>query len=1639
MNSKTMFMGLTLALATVLPQAATAQKQTVNLGPASQPVSFALHHPQAPAADKQQDPLASLVKIRRHRQGGTYTAAPRLMLEQRHTGLGDLLLGHQPMRITAQQLRRAAAKAKGKAPFKPDNDHTHLIVNVVYNSVDETQESGLFALDVVTGELTCLFSGFDDYENYGFNGGAYVWNGKYRGVFFEQDTKVSSSAPARVMDFDMTDWTFDENAYIETMIPYHTSMALECATQYNADGTTTVVGQFWGVDGEGNLSLRYATLDANGRNTTGFGKAYKHMLAMGVTSDGRLYGVCKDGNLYQIDRTSGEEKLVGHTGVTDLMDYEGHFWLQGGEIDPRDNTFYWVADHASVEHSELYKVDLQTGRATLLVDFVGDVECAGVVIAPQQRQNGTPAAVTDLKAQFATMQTTGTASFTAPATSYDGKALAADAQLYYNVYVNGVKQTIANNQTTPGAKVSFTIPATDVKNNAENAIRVTTTLGADGEESLSTTTTAWVGLGIPEAPRNVAMSYDEDQQKVTISWEHPTRGDNAGVKGGKVEYVSYFIYRVVDGERMGEINNGYPQMDETTSVTYTLTDDDLNMSLADLTFEVEAWASNYGFPLQDLASQPASTSALLIGKGKEVPYFVDFANNYYNVRQKDFTIIDGNGDGKTWGWCEPHLLLGQQLCGAVATSNYTTTKTNDEWFITPGIALQAGKTYHFRSYMHGPLAGMYSEILEIRIGKGKTKADMTQVIMESEDVIDYCVKEFEFTVPDDDNYYIGMHAVSMPNQWEIALFDITISEANALQADPQAMAAGTVEATTVYGISSGDDGKTYGTADVVLTLPTKTMDGAALASGSLIQASLYASDGDQRQLLKEWTGQTPGTRIEYTTEPLTSGEHTLTVETTYTAGGESHVGQDFTTTTYVGWDNAVPAPTDWQVVQSGKKLIVRFTEQQQLKGSHGAYLPSVSYRLYGGSKASQLSYFLMNGATYIYEALPPDAQTDGIEMEVPDYNAQEGMQYNWTNYVLAVSKDAEGNYIYSDLTPVNSVIGEPLQAPALETGVRDFLIDASLSPELDSVWRYWLDRATQVAGIQPIEDQFGRDTGNCWYVFSAFKGVLSALGSKVDVGTPEHPVFNLDLIAEDTDTDVEVLFNGPDGRQATHKLTVKDGVQHITLPLDEYKSWGWLQPVLKCIFHPTVDGGSIHDIFFDNFGVFDAQSTNLAIAAFDVPAQMSAGQEVMANVSVMNLGQQPVRNYTVTLTEDGETIGTETVTRALQPGDIYVAQFRYRANTINATDRSGMEDAEKVLAATVESEGDVLADDNSVETTVTIAVEGGKKNSYPTDVVATQAQGAKAVTVSWTFDMERTAQVATESFEDYELWYTGGIKSGARNGQIGPWRLYDGDGKPTYTWKNMDYVTEYAGQPQAFQVFDGDPFLGMSEYYYYELEPTSGEQYLVSMDPADGNYTPQPDDYLISPEVRGGTALEFYYGSLLRNQQGCEVLYSETGQDISDFKLLKAFDATGTEWNLAYVTLPETAKYFAIHHNKGSYLGYGLKIDDISYVKATSIDHFNIYVDGKLVGTSESTAFTVANGMEEGAHRIAITAVYADGTESVPAYATFTYTNAIEQIMAGGQPFDVYSLDGKLVRQQTRTTEGLKGTYVVNGKTVTLK
>ena len=79
--------------------------------------------------------------------------------------------------------------------------------------------------------------------------------------------------------------------------------------------------------------------------------------------------------------------------------------------------------------------------------------------------------------------------------------------------------------------------------------------------------------------------------------------------------------------------------------------------------------------------------------------------------------------------------------------------------------------------------------------------------------------------------------------------------------------------------------------------------------------------------------------------------------------------------------------------------------------------------------------------------------------------------------------------------------------------------------------------------------------------------------------------------------------------------------------------------------------------------------------------------------------------------------------------------------------------------------------------------------------------------------------------------------------------------------------------------------------------------------------------------------------------------------------------------------------------------------------------------------------------VEAGERTFGVSAVYATGAESKPVVATITIGSetAISEIIANGKAVDVYSLDGKLVRGQAKSLNGLKGVYVINGKAVIVK
>ena len=100
-----------------------------------------------------------------------------------------------------------------------------------------------------------------------------------------------------------------------------------------------------------------------------------------------------------------------------------------------------------------------------------------------------------------------------------------------------------------------------------------------------------------------------------------------------------------------------------------------------------------------------------------------------------------------------------------------------------------------------------------------------------------------------------------------------------------------------------------------------------------------------------------------------------------------------------------------------------------------------------------------------------------------------------------------------------------------------------------------------------------------------------------------------------------------------------------------------------------------------------------------------------------------------------------------------------------------------------------------------------------------------------------------------------------------------------------------------------------------------------------------------------------------------------------------------------------------------------------------------VYVNGEKIANvaGDKTEYIVTpDKFAAGEQEFAVSAVYASG-ESKPVAVKLTVVTGIKQIADGNKTFDVYTLDGKLVRQQAKSLEGLKGVYVINGKAVMVK
>ena len=1310
-----------------------------------------------------------------------------------------------------------------------------------------------------------------------------------------------------------------------------TLLATETCTDY---ATGTIYGVFYTANLDG---FELGIVDYEARERTTIGTVSRSYVALGISSDGVIYGVAGDGNLYKIDKATAEETLVGATGL--VVEGENGSYQQSGEIDQTDNTFYWAFVSPTADEFALYTIDLTSGVATKVGDFPESDEIVAMVMEPKLAESGAPAKATDLSLNFVGHSTTGSITFTLPNITYGGDQLTGSI----NYTVSGGVADVTGT-ASPGQTVTKELSAN------EGMCVFNVVLSNDFGNSPVAKISKWVGYDVPNPATEVALNLDSETGVAQVSWTAPSEGLHNGYMGE----LKYNVYRIE--------SDGDPQLvseaQQATTFTETLSTSDRIKSIS------------YGIIVVNGTQQSQMTTSNYgaVGQALEVPYFEGFDSS---GAASLYTIIDNDGDGKTWSWYNGQMY---------ATYAAEGSPNCDDWLIAPPIKLKAGRAYEITLKV-GAASANYPERFEVKLGNAPTPEAMNITVVE-EQMITVGLTEFSndnVTVGEDGVYYLAVHKTSDADMYNLYVDDISIDYG------PVATAPAAVSNLTV---TPGAQGAMEATLS--FTTPSTAVNGNPLSS-YITQIDVYRD----KQLAKTESGNfNVASAVSIVDDNIeTSGTHSYYVVCHNSNGNGS---KSNVVSAFIGFD--VPAVPEGRTADDRQSSLMFKWEKVGEIGTNGGYVDPNSVK-----------YNLMNtDGRYITDTL---ATTENNYYEL-SLNTDEGEQ-ELRSWALS----AENSIGSSSAMAIPVYVGAPYTLPFKETGANQ---------RLNYIWYYggssnnvallWSDQASD-------GDGYGLELKNSG---SGIEYGFTECG-KVSLAGSTNPVLYFSYKTNNANATVYAVM--PDGtRRLLQNLTASDEYVVQTINLSSLKN----ERYIRLEMYADFDGEG--SFWFDDVNIIDMLEYNLTMSNVEAPRRVNLGETAEVKLTVQNIGQNEARNFVVKLSADGQEIFNQGVD-VLSSMATTTLTAEYSPTIF---DNAG----DVVLKGEVVFSTDLDPDDNVNEAVISLVPPSYR---MPRDLSVSFSDGNTA-TLNWLAPDFTTVDPITEGFDDeavYEAFSVGGIAEGVKEGELGNWKLYDGDGYGTYSWQNMTYPNAYS--PMAYQVFKASDVFDLGSYP--EFAPRSDDNMLLSMCAALESGTAPSDDWLISPQLAGSAQTISFFYKVITADYGAEmfeVLYSSTGTSPEDFVSLQEFSATNeSEWMEATVALPEGARFFAIRHYSED--AFGLFIDDITFTpamasngmrNAMSPTGYNVYVDREKVGDTTETHYT-SSAITSGEHMFSVTAVYSDGGESM---AVSVYATSIEEIFAEGKPVDIYSLDGILVKRNATDVEGVKpGIYVVGDKKVIVK
>jgi len=648
-----------------------------------------------------------------------------------------------------------------------------------------------------------------------------------------------------------------------------------------------------------------------------------------------------------------------------------------------------------------------------------------------------------------------------------------------------------------------------------------------------------------------------------------------------------------------------------------------------------------------------------------------------------FQVIDNNNDGKTWNFDSTY------------GTNYSYHSSNpaDDYLITMPIAMEAGKSYivivNAKAY-----SAYYAERFAVLLLKQPTADALDQVVIDPTDVTSTEAEDFEgeFSVAEDGNYYVAIHAISDANMWRLIVNQLSV----VMGADPAAPAA--IELTAVAGAQGAEE------VNLSFTAPANAVNGTALSDN--LDVKIYRDD----VLVETLTGVAPGSAQTWTDTDVEAHQTYTYYVVAANASGDGQKSNKVSV--YVGPDDLTNVTGVEITAETASTLTFAWDQVQGLNGGY-VDLENIEYSVWtldpdSGNAVDKLGS--VNGETDI----------------TVDYDVDEGEQdfayfgVSASDGTVETNPSASGAYTWA-------LVGAPYDLPMLE-GFQD--------KTLHYVWDFY-------GGAYTTTESSDDDGVALALLTTSNPMTVGIVSGKMNLKNTVNPTLLFDAKRFGSVAECEV-FGATDGGAFTSLGTfaITDEYQSISVPLTSVKDATRYSQfaIMADVVNPTVSEiGDGDALVLDNIAVRDLLDYDLSMAV-NAPASVVAGKKATITATVTNQGQNAIGGFTVTIKAGEEELLNQTVDLELESFETseFTAEFAPDVFTTAG-----------IVAITAEVTYD--NDGNEANNTATTNIEVKEPTAaQPTDVTATQTD--EGVVVTWTApDPGALVEDVTEDFDDSDM------------------------------------------------------------------------------------------------------------------------------------------------------------------------------------------------------------------------------------------------------------------------------------------------